>query len=164
MGTAKGTQDGISESGVVLGSDPPLQPPALVLQCLCVLRFLQPALSPALQQQRSPLGCLDPGAQRGAAPTHSSLRGEGERLGTSPGGPHPLRDPRFPQPSSKVYPRETPLYQSNLLEQSNPYLPLVIEGNSQCFRIGHLYSCVLQSSAGQTDTHSGEPCQQWILG
>ena len=76
-----------SESSAGLGSDPPLQPPDLVLQCLYVLRFLQPALSPALQQQRSPLGCLAPGAQRGAAPTRSLLRGRGKRQGKGPGDP-----------------------------------------------------------------------------
>jgi len=89
-----------SKSGVGLGSDPPLQPPDPVLQCLCVLRFLQPALSPALQQQRSPLGWIAPGAQRGAAPTHGLLRHGGERQGKG------LGDPQSPLPPTELSPTQ----------------------------------------------------------
>lgn len=149
-----------SESSTGLGSDPPLQPPDLVLQCLYVLRFLQPALSPALQQQRSPLGCLAPGAQRwGCTNPQLAPRWRGEAGKRSRRHPEPRPSAGgFPNPALKATQGgwEVPLYRCNLLKQSNPYFLLVLERNSpcRCFRIHCLYFCVLQSFSGQTDRYS----------
>lgn len=86
------------EHGTGLGSDPPLQPPDLVLQCLCVLRFLQPALSPALQQQRSPLSARLPELSGGCTNLQLALSWEGKGRETSQ-GPQSLLSPAEVSPT-----------------------------------------------------------------
>lgn len=89
-----------------------------------------------------------------------SARSEVDGRGRKRSWRHP--EPRpftggFPNPAPKATQGgwEVPLYRCNLLKQSNPYFLLVLERNSlcRCFRIHHLYSCVLQSSSGQTDRY-----------
>lgn len=159
---------GEREGGAGLGSRPPLQPPDRVLQCLYVLRFLQPALSPALQQQRSPLACSAPGAQRGLRPptARSAAPGAGREKPRGPPEPPPAGGGRSPQPSSKGSPRglgspskaKQPPQAKQPTFSTSPRVkqPLsMLQGRWSVF----LRAAKLLWTDRQTNTHSAEPCQ-----
>lgn len=87
----------------------------LFLQCLYVLRSLQPALSPALQHQESPCWL--------APELSAQPREKSRRLGPTEPCVPPQHSHRSPQPSSEAYQRDrgAPLHCCNLLVQSNSY-------------------------------------------